>query len=155
MSGSFGFNASGIGTAFGDLGGAVSDLFGAEGASAEASAYGTAEQLASQDAILSLESSKIQQYQQSRSAEMQIGTEQAAQAGNNLTGGSGSLLLKNSAQQAAMGNALIGLQGQITSQGFQQQAAALQGEQQAAEKASSGGIFGSILSAGAAVAAIL
>lgn len=154
MSGSFGFNASGIGSAFSDLGGAVSDLFASEGESAEASAYGTAAQLANENATLALESSKIQQYQQTRSAELQMGSEQAAMAGNNLTGGSGALLLKSSGQQAALGTALTSLQGEITSTGFQQQAAALQGEQQAAEKASTAAGIGGILSVGAGIAAL-
>lgn len=153
MSG-FGFNAGGIGSAFGDLGGAVSDLFASEGSRAEASAYGKAETLANQDAVMALESSKIQQYQHTRQANIAMGQEQAAAAGNNLAGGSAADLLRSSAQQASLGTALLGLQGQIQAQGFREQAQALQGEQEAAKKAASGGIFGSILKGVGAIASL-
>ncbi len=155
MSGFLSFNAGGLSQGFSDLGGAVSDLFGAMGAGKEAQGYGEAAHLASQDATLALESSKVQQYQQQRQANIAIGAEQAAFAGNNLTGGSGADLLRSSAQQASLGHALLGLQGQMTSVGYEQQAQALEGEQAAAKAAHSGGIFGSILGAVGAVASIL
>jgi hypothetical protein len=126
---------------FSNAGGAVSDLFSAFGAEeqgqisseatqlkaqgdiAEAQQYGLAQTLAQQNEQFTAQSTAIQQAQQARSTTMQIGGQQAAQAGAGFAAsGSGLDILADSASQGALAKATLGQQGLITEAGYQEQA---------------------------------
>lgn len=127
---------SGIGDIIGDVGGAVSDLFGASGSEAAGQAYGTAAQIANSNAALTLRSGQIQEQQQDIALTKAIGGEKATTsgAGFNNSGGTATDLLRSSAQQGALSKQLIANQTEITAQGYTQQAAAYTGQQQAAQQ---------------------
>lgn len=150
------FNLGGIGSAFTDLGGAVGDFFSAEGAGKQAAGYQAGAEIATQNSGLALESAKIQRFQQTRQASLALGTERATVAGNGFQlGGSGEDILRSSAQQSSLANSLINLQGQINSEGYLEQANAMEGEAQAAKASQKGGVFGGILGIVGAVASLL
>lgn len=141
---------------FGDLGGAVSDLFGAEGSSDAASAYGEAAKIATSNEALTLRSGEIQEQQEAINITKTIGGEKAATSGAGFSnsGGTATDLLRSSAQQGALSKQLIANQTQITAQGYAQQAAAYEGQQQAAKtqaKGQTAGGIGGILGAVASV----
>lgn len=137
----------------GDIGGAVSDLFSAGGAMAEASAYGTASSIATSNAQLTLRSGQIQQQQEGIAITKALGGEVASTAGAGFMNGSGSAtdLLRASTQQGALSKQLLSNQTEITAQGYEQQAAAYKGQEKAANMQAAGDAFGSVLKIGAAV----
>lgn len=145
-----------IGNAISDFGGAVSDLFGAAGSSQAASAYGTAASIAEKNKALTLRSTAIQEQQQGIQTFKVLGAEQAetAGAGFSTVGGSAGDLLRASAQQAALSKQLIENQGQITAEGFEQQAQAYLGQQQAAQTQSKGQGIGGLLKGALGVASL-
>lgn len=144
-----------FGGALGSIGGAVSDLFGASGSSKAAGAYTKAADIATSNAQLTERSTAIQTQQQEQQTYKVLGTEQAATAAAGFTmGGSALDLLRSSTQQAALSKELIQNQGEITAQGYQQQAAAYQGQAQAAKEQAKGQGAGGILGAVAGVAKI-
>lgn len=126
---------SDIGEIFGDVGGAVSDLFGASGSEQAGAAYGTAAEIAQQNEALTLRSTAIQEQQASQQTYQAISGEKAstAAAGFDVNSGSAGDLLRASAKQAALSKQLIQNQGQITAQGYAQQSAAYVGQEQAAQ----------------------
>lgn len=149
------FNFGGIGTAFTDLGGAVGDFFASSGEAKSAKGYMEGAALAEQNSTFALESAKVQQFQVMRQAKQQIGTEEATVAGNGFQlSGSGADILRSSTQQAALGSALIGMQGRIQSQGYLEQANALTGEAESAKAASKGSAIGGVLGIVGAVASL-
>lgn len=126
---------------FQNAGGAVTDLFAAYGAEqqgqisaegtrikaqgdlAEAQQYDLAQTLAQQNEQFTKTSTAIQQAQQTRNTTLQIGGEQAGQAGAGFAAsGSGLDILRESASQGALAKEVIGQQGQITEAGYQEQA---------------------------------
>jgi hypothetical protein len=133
---------------FGDIGGAVSDLFGgfgaeaqgdlkakgldieaqglrlkAQGDLAEASNYDLASTLAAKNAVFTQSSTAIQMLQQERQNTMQIGGQQAAIAGAGFAASGSALdLMADSARQGALATAVLGQQGLITEAGYQEQA---------------------------------
>lgn len=132
-----------------DIGGAVSDLFDAAGSAKAGSAYGQAASIAEQNAAITLRSGEIQQQQENQGIIQAIGGEQASVAGAGFTqGGTAGDLMRMSVQKGALNKQLLANQTEITAQGFDQQAAAYKGQQQAAEmqaKAQGGsGIFSAI-----------
>lgn len=139
MAGSF---ASG----FGELGGAVSSIFGGIGDFAEGSAYGQAAKLANINANISKESTAVQEFQASHQINQVIGAQRAAVGGAGLReSGSALDLLHSSQQQGALQKALIQEQGTINTQSYQAEADAYKGMQQAADAAGAGGILGGIM----------
>ena len=144
---------SDIGQAFGDFGGAVSDIFGAEGSQQAGSAYGTAATIAQENAALTLRSTAIQEQQATQQTYKVLGTEQAdtSAAGFNASSGSAGDLLRASASQAALTKQLIQNQGEVTATGYQQQAAAYEGQKQAAQTQSEGQGVGGLLGIAAGV----
>lgn len=130
-----------------DLGGAVSDIFGAAGAMSSASAYETAAKIASSNADITLRSGQIQAEQEQRTVFQALGAEKAttAGAGFNTTSGSAGDLLRSSVQQGALAKQLIVNQSEITAQGFEQQAAAYKGQAGAAKTSAGGGILGGLI----------
>lgn len=135
------------GAALDDIGGAVSDLFGMAGSNKAASAYGKAATIAQQNEALTRRSTAIQTQQQDILTFKALGAEQAdtAAAGFSTTGGSAGDLLRASGQQAALSKQLIENQGEITAQGFEQQAQAYLGQEQAAKTQAKGQGIGGIL----------
>lgn len=142
-----------IGDAIGLFGGAVSDLFGAKGSQQAASAYKTAASIAQKNEALTRRSTAIQTQQQDILTFKTLGAEQAdtAAAGFSTTGGSAGDLLRASGQQAALSKQLIENQGEITAQGYEQQAQAYLGQASAANTQSKGQGIGGILGAAAGV----
>lgn len=144
------------GAALGDFGGAVSDLFGAEGSQQAGSAYGTAATIAENNAALTLRSTAIQEQQASQQIFKAQGTEEAdtSAAGFNASSGSAGDLLRASASQAALSKQLIQNQGEVTATGYTQQAAAYKGQEQAAQVQSGGQGIGGIIGAAAGIIAL-
>ncbi len=138
---------------FNDLGGAVSSLFGAVGSEQAASAYTTAAKIASSNSDITLRSGQIQAGQEARTVYQGIGSEKAttAAAGFDTSSGSAGDLLRSSVQQGALAKQLIVNQSEITAQGFQQQAAAYEGQAAASKTASTGGFLGGVLKIAGAV----
>lgn len=123
-----------IGEIFGDVGGAVSDLFGAKGSQKAGDAYGKAATIAEQNKALTLRSTAIQEQQAAEQTYQVLGAEKASTAGAGFTaGGSAGDLMRSSASQAALSKQLIQNQGEITAQGYEQQAQAYTGQQQSSE----------------------
>lgn len=142
-------------TAFGDFGGAVSDLFGAQGSSQAAGAYEKAAQIALTNEALTRRSTAIQEQQQNIQTYKVIGSENAEVAGAGFTqGGSAGDLLRSSAQQASLSKQLISTQGEINAQGYEQQAQAYEGQAQASKTQAKGQGAGGLLNAVAGVASI-
>lgn len=140
----------------GGMGGAVSDLFTSMGQSAEAKGYSSAANIANKNAQLEKESTQIKQAQAQRqgymvnsAAKADIGSSGLAQSGSALN------ILRSNAQQTALTSGVLGVQGQINEQGYQQQAAAYQSEASAAKSSAKGSMMGSIMGAVGMVAMLL
>ncbi len=159
---------------FSDVGGAVNDLFGAVGAYkqaglnaqalkikaagdiAEAQQYDLAQKLALQNEQFTKTSTAIKEAQQARETTMQIGGQQAAISGAGFAeSGSALDILRSSASQGAMTQAVLGQQGLISEAGYEEQAqsygimssaaqAAAAQETQMAEETKGAGTFASI-----------
>lgn len=129
-----------------DLSGGVSDLFSSAGSFQSSAAYGNAKNIATSNAALTLRSGDIQQQQESIAIVKAIGGETASTAGAGFTGsGSAGDLMRASIQQGALSKQLIANQTEITSQGFEEQAAAYKGQQQAAQSQGEGQAAGGVL----------
>lgn len=163
MSGNFFTGAGGpsnTGTGFSGLitgvGTAVGDALSAAGDLQAASDYGQAATLATQDATLSQQATKIQTIQAQRQISQTIGSQRAEVAGAGFAESGSSLnLLASSAQQGAMTTALIGVQGQITANGYSQQAAAYTAEEDAAKSAATVAEAGAATAGASAIAALI
>lgn len=138
---------------FGNLGGAVSDIFGGIGSLKAADAYSKASQLDKENAQITANSTLIS-IAQARRQEMQtLGTEMAQTAGAGFTmSGSAGDLLRSSAQQASLTNALTQNQGNITALGYTAKAEAEAGQAAASKAQSGGGFLGGLLKIAGAVA---
>jgi hypothetical protein len=146
------------GDALGRFGNAAGDLLGAQASTNSAAGFRKAAGFATENADLELASARIQQIQQQRQIQKTIGAAQAEIGGAGFTDSGSSLdILASSAQQGALTTALTGVQGQITANGYIQQAQAYNAQAQAAEdaaKAKKGGGFLSALGGIADVAQI-
>lgn len=161
-------NLSVADSAIGGIGAAVSSIFTAQGAAATASAdtqaaqlYGQAATLAQQDAGYYQTNEIIQQMQQRRTFNQVTGTEMADAGANGVTVMSPSVqaTLRETAQQNALQNEIIGMQGNININAAQTQAVGLlaqqaqaQGAASAAEASETGSIFSGLF--GVAKAAV-
>jgi hypothetical protein len=131
------------GSTFTNAGGAVADLFAAVGDKAkakydfaEASNYGLASDLATQNEKFTETSTAIKEAQQSRESSMLLGGQQADVANAGFSESGSSLdLLRDSAAQGALTHAVLGQQGLITEAGYQEQAASYKTMQGAANDA--------------------
>lgn len=140
---------------FGDVGGAVNDLFGMEGSDQAAGAYTKAAKIAQSNEALTLRSTAIQEQQLTEQTGQVLGTEQADVSGAGFgAGGSAGDLLRSSAFQAALSKQLVQAQGESTALGYEQQANAYQGQAAAAKTQAKGQGIGGILNGVAAVASI-
>lgn len=118
------------GQAFGSLGAGVSDLFAGLGAEskaagdyAEAAEYNLAADWANKEAEYTKNSTAIQEMQESREISKSLGQTTADVAGAGFaTSGSAMDLLRDSAQQGALQKQVTQVQGNITMQGYEEQA---------------------------------
>lgn len=131
---------------FSNFGGAVGDIFAgigadikAKGDELEATNYRLAAQYADKEATYSEWSTAIKQYQEGREIYGAI-SEQKADVGAAGFGASGSALdlLRDSAQQGALTQAVLGEQGLITEEGYKEQAQSYTNMAQAADLAAKG-----------------
>jgi len=133
-------------------GGAVSNIFGAVGAGAEASAYKQAASLATENAGYAAEAAQIQETQAQRQITQTIGAQKAGYGGAGLAeSGSALSVLKSSQQQGNLQMQVIHTQGLINENAYKEQAAADIGMEGAAKAQQTGGILGGILSGAAAL----
>lgn len=140
-------SSSAVSSIGGNIGGAVSDLFAGFGAAtqadlkaqglnlnaqglrlkatgdlAEGSEYDLASTLAAKNEAYTAKSTAIQVKQQDRSTTLQMGGQQAAQAGAGFAAsGSGLDILADSAAQGALAKSVLQQQGAITEAGYQEQ----------------------------------
>ena len=126
----------------------------AQGDLGEAAAYGSAYQIAQQNAILAGVSGDISELQQQRQVSQTIGAQQAGVAASGFrSAGSAISLLKSSLQQGYIGKQLIETQTGIQQGGFLEAGAASQAEQAAANTAAqSADVLGQAESTAAATA---
>ena len=107
-----------------------------QGATAQATSYGTAAQIAKSNAQLQGISGQIQQTQALRAAFHTIGEQRAAVGASGLANaGSALSLLRSSTQQAYLNAQVIGVNSNMAQAGFLEQAVASGGEQSAATAA--------------------
>lgn len=138
---------------FGDLGGAVSSIFGGIGEFASAKGYGQAADYARINAEIAQQTSDIQQTMTARKVYQTIGGQQADVAGAGLaSSGSATDILRSSAEQGSLTKQLVAKQGAINVMGYQAEAASYDAMASAAKAAGGGGILGGIMKGvGAAV----
>jgi hypothetical protein len=137
---------------FGDLGGAVKDIFGGIGETQSAAGYQKASQIALENEGIAKQSTAIQETQAQRQIYQTIGGQQADVAGAGLAASGSALdLLRSSAQQGSLTKQLVANQGAITALGYEQEANSYQGMAAAAKTAGSGDFLGSLFKIGAAV----
>jgi hypothetical protein len=154
FSGLSGSKAGGsVNSAFSDAGGAVSDLFAAEGDKAEASNYTAAAGLADQNAQYTMLSTGIKNMQADREIYQQEGKETADVASSGFSsGGSAGDLMRSSVSQGALTHAVTSAQGLITEQGYEEQAQSYRTMADAANNAATGADIGAGIKGVAAVA---
>ena len=116
------------------LSGAANDIFSgfeaktadnikAQGLEAEAQNYGTAAQLADENAQFTIESTAVKSTMAQRQQELGIGQEVTNIAGNGFAmTGSALDILRSAHQQAGLQTAMTQQQGSITEKGYQEQA---------------------------------
>jgi hypothetical protein len=146
--------AANIPGGIGSIGSGIGDLFSASGDQAEANAYGEAATIATQNAELEVQSTKIQEAQSNRQVYQTLGAQESGvAAGGFAETGSAKALFQNSAQQGALQKQVLEVQGTINENAYTAAADAYKGQQQAAIAASEaaqasgvGGILGGIAS---------
>ena len=128
------------------IGGAVSDLFGAKGATASADSYMSAAAIAEQNAVLAKQATGIKETQTSRQIFQTIGAQKAAVGGAGFAASGTALdLLRSSASQGALSKAMIANQGAITENAYAEQAGAFKGMASASKAAATGNEIGGII----------
>jgi hypothetical protein len=154
---------------FGNIGGAVSDLFSADayrtraqGNRIQAQEYDLASGLASQNAQFTETSTAIKQFQEQRTINQTLGQQQADVASSGFAASGSALdLLRDSASQGALHKAVLGQQGLIEEAGYKEQAQSYNLMSQSArmaadadEKAATGATWAAGLKGAAAVASL-
>ena len=143
------------GQAIGDVGGAVSDLYGAKGALATAGSYGEAQTIAEQNAKIVKQATEIKNIQIGRETYRTLGAQQAEVGGAGFAASGSALdLLRSSASQGAMEKAINEENGIIQEQSYLEQAGLFGGMQKAAKASAGGQTAGAIVSMVGAVAAL-
>ena len=136
-----GSQAVGLGlSSFGALGGFIEGMFAgkaaklrARGNLLQAENLGRAATLSDKNAQYTRISTGIQQYQSDRDATLTIGGQEADAAGAGLAEeGSVTDVLRASTQQAALHHAVLGFQGAVAEEGYQEQAKSYRNMQSAA-----------------------
>lgn len=131
---------------FGDLGGAVSSIFGGIGELKSAKGYTQAAGYARINAEIAQQTANIQEAMTARKSYQTIGGQQADVAGAGLaSSGSATDLLRSSAEQASLTKQLVVKQGAINVMGYQAEASSYDAMAAAAKSAGEGGILGGIM----------
>lgn len=131
--------AGAIGTAIGDFGGAVTDLFASGGSEAESKGYTQAATLEGQNATLAKAATGIQVAQTQRSVYQASSSGQAAAGGNGLAlSGSAGDILRSTAQQGALATSLIQTQGGINENAYKAEEEAYTSQASAADATAKG-----------------
>ncbi len=148
-------SSSNYAQAFSDLGGAVSDIFGGKGAAASASSYTEAATITTRNEQLAQQATKIKQTQQQRQIYQTIGAQKADIGGAGMSNSGTALdLLRSSASQGALTQAMTTEQGQIQSNTYAEQAQQYTAMANAANSSSSGMTIGGAIQIAGAIAAL-
>jgi len=140
--------SSDVAQAFTDFGGAVSDLFGAKGATASAGSYDEAAAIARQNAEIVKQATAIKQEQETRTIFKTLGTQRAQVGGAGFAeSGSALDLLADSATQGAFTKAITAEQGAITENSYAEQAGLYSGMAKAARSSGTAQTVGGLLNA--------
>jgi len=143
-------------TALTDVGGAVTDLFGARAARASVGSYSEAATIAEQSAAFARQATAIKGMQLNRQVYQALGKEQAQVGGAGFAASGTALdLLRSSSEQGALTKAINEEQGTITSNSYEEQAIQFRGMADAAKNSASGQELGSIIMGVGAVAALI
>ncbi len=95
----------------------------AQGDIMEAQNYDLAANLANENAAFTAQSTRIQQFQEARKETQTIGAQRAAEGAAGFgEGGSAFYLMRDSANQGALAQGVIGMQGAINEAGYREQA---------------------------------
>jgi hypothetical protein len=152
-------NAAAAGNAASDLFAGFGDFDKAKGDEAEQQQYSDAAAYAGQESQFTAQSTAIKEAQQNRELSLALGKTESQVAGAGFAmSGSASAVLRSSAQQGALQQAVTGQQGMITEQGFNEQQQAYESMASAAgeaAKSANTAAIGSFVAAGfSAVAAV-
>lgn len=140
---------------FGNIGGAVGDIFTGIGQQQSAKTLRIAARYAGENADLAETSTRIQRAQLDRQAYRTIGGQKADVAGAGFSASGSALdLLRDSMAEAAMADNLTALQGQIEVNAYTAQQKSLLGQAKQADIAAKGSFIGSIFKVIAGVAAL-
>lgn len=143
------------GGALGGVGGAVSDLFGAKGYKAEATAYTKARDFSTDSAAVTKAAGAIKETQQQRELYKVVGSQRAGYAASGVAmAGSALDVLRSSMAEGELDRQLIRTQTSIDENAYLSEAAAYQGQADAAKnagKAKKASAVGNIISAGLAI----
>jgi hypothetical protein len=155
--GSLGFGgASDFGGGLKSIGGAVADLYSAEGKRAEAKNYDLAAGLADKNVQYTTLSTAIKNMQAERQIYQTIGEQTAGVAAAGFTaGGSAGDLLRSSVSQGSLTHAVISQQGLIQEESYKEQAESYRNMADAANKAAEGLDIGTGLKAVSAIASFI
>lgn len=131
-----------------DIGSAVSDLFGAQGATASAKSYDEAAAIADRNAQITQQMTIIKETQQSRAINKTLGAQTAGVAGAGFAKSGTALdLMRDSASQGALTKALTADQGAITENSYAEQAGMFRSMSAAANTSATGQKVGGIIQA--------
>lgn len=140
---------------FGDIGGAVSSIFGGIGELASAKGYKQAADIAHMNEGIAEQSTKIQEQQAGRKIYQALGGQRSDIAGAGLAASGSALdVIRSSAEQGSLTKQLIQNQGTITALGYEQESNSYSAMASAAKASGSGGILGGIVKGIGAVASI-
>lgn len=140
---------------FNNAGGAVSDLFKAQGDKAEGQNYELAADYARQNVDFTKQSTAIKEMQLDRSIYKSLGETQAAVGGSGLAASGSALdILRDSASQGSLTKSVLAEQGAITEAGYDEQAHSYDTMANAAKMAAEGDTIGGIIKGVTAVASI-
>lgn len=154
-SGLFGMGGGVGANTFSFAGGAVNDLFRGVGDAVEGKNYDLAAQLADKNARYTQMSTEVKQMQAQRALTMGLGETTADVAGAGFAqSGSALDLLRDSASQGALQQAVGKEQGLITEEGFKEQAQSYRNMADYAKTAQTGDFIGAAMKGIAAIATL-
>jgi hypothetical protein len=143
---------------FTGIGGAVADIFGAKGYKAEAASYVKARDFSKQSGNLVQAATAIKETQQQRELYKVVGSQQAGYAASGVAmAGSALDILRSSMAEGELDRQLIRTQGLVDKNAFDAEAAAYQGQADAAKqagKAKKASGVGQLITAGLSLAAM-
>ncbi len=136
-----------IGSVFGDLGGAVSSLFGAKAAKKQASSYNEASRIALENVGITRSATALKALTEERDISRTLGTQRAQVGGAGFAeSGSALDLLSASATRGALTKAMTEEQGAVTANSFLEQSGLYKGLAESANASATGQTIGGVLS---------